>query len=45
MRISIPSVPNTSSYPIKEWALKEAAEKVARFLQDGKGRSLLMTGK
>lgn len=44
MRISIPSVPETSSHKIRDWAVKEAAERVAKFLQDGNGKNLIMTG-
>ncbi|CAO1627978.1 unnamed protein product [Jaminaea pallidilutea] len=44
MRISIPSIPNTSSRPTIEYTLSQATDLVAEFLERGNGRNLIMTG-
>lgn len=45
MKISIPSIPNTSSRPSIEYTLSQASDAVCDFLdRKGKGRALIMTG-
>lgn len=44
MRISIPSIPSTSTRPFVEYSLGEATSKVNSFLEAGQGKTLIMTG-
>ncbi|EPQ29471.1 uncharacterized protein PFL1_03226 [Pseudozyma flocculosa PF-1] len=44
MKISIPSIPETSSRAAIEYTLQHAAELVAAFLSNAKGKGLIMTG-
>jgi NAD-dependent deacetylase sirtuin 4 len=43
-RISMPSIPLSSSRPFPRHSIEIAAERLARFLQDAKGNALLITG-
>lgn len=44
MRISIPSIPNTSSRPSIERTINEATDMIGAFLEKGGNRNLIMTG-
>lgn len=44
MRISIPSIPNTSARPSAEYTLSQASDLLANFFREGDGKTLIMTG-
>ncbi|CAO1622535.1 unnamed protein product [Parajaminaea phylloscopi] len=44
MRISIPSIPHTAARPSVEYSLAQASDLLAGFLEQGNGKTLVMTG-